>query len=139
VQQCTGATRQGLDGLDHGGELTRASAKVAGEYPPRLQLGVGAFAKTSQAGLGTVGGLLRFGQGLLAALALVPGDDVRVQSDVAKIGQQAEELQNLVGYLEASGGRDVDGPAGQNTRHPQQFAIGGGHGLHRAAMTLVLS
>src|SRR6266568_2363771 len=62
-----------------------------------------------------------------------------MQTDVAQIGQQTEELQDLVGYLEAAGGCDIDGPARQNSRYPQQFAVGGGHGLHRATVPLVLS
>src|SRR6266566_4468460 len=62
-----------------------------------------------------------------------------MQTDVAQIGQQTEELQDLVGYLEAAGGCDIDGPARQNSRYPQQFAVGGGHGLHRATVSLVLS
>lgn len=102
---------EGLVCLDDRGELAGSSTEVAGEHSPALQLGVGAFADTAQARLGAVGGLLRLGQRLLAPFAFVSGDHVGVQADVAEVGEQPEEGQNLVGDLEPAGGGDVDGAA----------------------------
>ena len=125
--------------LTTGVKLAGSAAEVAGEDSPVLELSVGAFTQAAQAGLDAVGGLLRLGQHLFPAFALVAGDGVWVQADVAEIGQQAQELQHFVGNLEAAGRGDVDGPAWQDPGHPQQLAVRGCHGLYRAAVPLVLA
>src|SRR5437660_9286901 len=41
---------QGLDGLDDRGDLSGVAAEVAGQNPPTLELGVGAFPDRPQTG-----------------------------------------------------------------------------------------
>jgi hypothetical protein len=112
VQQCTGATRQGLNGLDERGDLSGVTPKVDGQDPPTLELSIGAFSDRPQARQGNVGGLLARREGLLPALAPVPDDRLWVQADVAQVGQQPEKFQYLLGDPEAAGRGDVHGLAG---------------------------
>jgi hypothetical protein len=92
--------------------------EVVGEDFPLLELGVGAFAEAAQGGLGAVGGSLRLGQGRLAAFAFVAGDHLRVQANVAEVGEESEERQDFLGDAEAAGGGDVDGASGQDAGDP---------------------